>query len=61
MAKYYKHWFLWIAHGAFQTGVESTKWELAKIMKAIWQIFHDSPARRDVYVRVCESDEYPLR
>ena len=52
---------LHIVHGAFQTGVQATQWDLAKIMKSMWQMFHDSPARRDVYVRICEKEEFPLR
>ena len=48
-------------HGAFQTGTETTTWDLRKIMKAVWQIFHDSSARRDVYTKICESEEYPLK
>ena len=49
------------AHSAFQTGSKTTTWNLGKIMKAIWQIFHDSPARRDVYTKICESKEYPVK
>ena len=48
-------------HGVFQTGAETTTWNFGKIMKAMWQIFHDSPARRDLYTKTCESQEYPLK
>ena len=34
-------------HGAFKTGVESTDWKIKKILKAAFQILHDSPARRE--------------
>lgn len=46
-------------HSAFQTGSDTT-WNLGKIMKAIGQVFHDSPAI-DVYTKICESEEYPLK
>ena len=48
-------------HGAFETGTEINIWNLGKIMKAMLQIFQDSPAKRDVYNKICESEEYPLK
>jgi hypothetical protein len=47
---------LHVVHGAKKSG-----WEIDNILKAMWQIFHDSPARRDVYIRINESDTFPLR
>jgi hypothetical protein len=52
---------LHVVHGAFKTGMEATDWSLAKILKAMRQIFEDSPARRDTYIKICECDEFPLR
>ena len=37
---------LYIVHGAFQTGSKATDWEIDKVVKAMWKIFNDSPARR---------------
>ena len=48
-------------HGAFKSGIEATNWYLKKIMKAMWKIFDDSPARRDIYIKICEVNEFPLR
>ena len=48
-------------HGAFQTGTATTTWNLGKIRKTMWQIFHDCPARRDAYTKICESIECPLK
>ena len=36
-------------HGAFKTGAESTYWKIKKILKAAFQILHDSPARHEDY------------
>ena len=44
-----------------RTIVEATDWFLNKILKAMWKIFDDSPARRDTYIKICEVDEFPLR
>ena len=52
---------LHVVHGAFQVGFQAVDWQLAKILKASWQILHDSPARRDIYIRICETEEFPLR
>ena len=40
-----------IIHGAFQNGAPSN-WNIDKILKAMYWILHDSPARRDDYMRV---------
>ena len=33
---------LHVVHGAFQVGVEATKWNLSNVFQAMWKIFHDS-------------------
>ena len=33
-------------HGSFQTRVANTGWDIGKILKAMYYILHDSPARR---------------
>ena len=50
-----------VVHGAFQTGIKASDWSLEKVMKAMWRLFHDSPARRDVYIRLNSSELFPLR
>lgn len=52
---------LHIVHGAFKTGMESSDWKIAKLLKSMWQLFHDSPARRELYIRLCESEQFPCR
>lgn len=47
-------------HGAFQTVVEATRWELDKVLKAMWKLFNDSPVRRDFYIRLNILDLSPL-
>ena len=27
----------------------------------MWKIFHDSPQRRDIYIKICEVDEFTPR
>ena len=52
---------LHIVHAAFQTGVKSTKWNLGKVLKFMFNLFHDSPARREVYILESRSEEFAKR
>ena len=45
--------------GAFQTGVVKSTWNIHELLKAVRQIFHDSPARRDYYISVTGSSSFP--
>ena len=47
---------LHVIHSAFKSGVGATDWFFNKI----WKIFDDSVARRDIYIKICEVDEFPL-
>ena len=49
---------LYIVHGAFQTGFKSTKWNLDKVLKSMFNLLHDSPARREVYILESRSEEF---
>ena len=51
---------LHVLHGVFKSGVKATDIFLNKIVKAVWKIFDDTPARRDIYIKICEADEFPL-
>ena len=50
---------LHIMSGSLKTGTEKTSWKLSKTLKGSYQIFHDSPARREDYEEVTESSTYP--
>ena len=47
-------------HGAFKTGAESTSWNIRKTLHGLYQILHDSPARRDGFETMAASDIYPF-
>ena len=52
---------LHVLHGSFNIGMEVAGWDVGKVLKSMWQLFLDSPARRKMYSRVYESDEFPLK
>ena len=43
---------LHILHGSFKTGTHTTEWKLAMILKVIYKMFDDSPARRANYTEL---------
>ena len=47
-------------HGSMKAGAKKSRWNIGKTMKAMWKILDESPARRDVYESITESNIYPL-
>lgn len=50
---------LHVVAGSLQTAFKETDWSIDKILKAMWQLFHDSPARRETYIRVTGCNIFP--
>ena len=48
-------------HGDFQTGATKTGCELNKVLKAMYKIFNESPAQRDVYLKEGSSSKFPIK
>ena len=44
---------------AFKTGAESTVSGMKKILKRAFQIFYDSPARREDFLTVTNTNQFP--
>ena len=43
---------LHIVSGSLNAGVTKTSWEIDKIMKSMWRLLSDSPAKRDKYLKL---------
>ena len=52
---------LHIVSGSLNAGVTETSWEIDKIMKSMWKLLSDSPARRDEYLKFSVSGKFPLK
>ena len=52
---------LHVVHGAFRTGVQKTKWSIDGILRALYNLFNDSPAKREDYKTITGSDIFPLQ
>ena len=47
------------ANGSFKSACEKTEWNIKSLLKSSFQIFKDSPARRDDYISIAGSTEFP--
>ena len=52
---------LHVVHGAFCTGCQATEWKIEGLLRALWYLFHDTPARRDDYKQVTGSAMFPVK
>ena len=52
---------LHVVHRAFRTGVQKTKWSIDGILRALYNLFNDSPAKREDYKTITGSDIFPLQ
>ncbi|KAL7373641.1 hypothetical protein ABVT39_011347 [Epinephelus coioides] len=51
---------LHVVHGSFQDGERETGWKVGDVLRALWQMFHDSPARRADFIEVTKTTKFPL-
>ena len=49
---------LHVLHGAFKFRMKAVGWDVGKVLKLMLKLFHDTPARRETYSKVCESDKF---
>ena len=52
---------LHVIHGSCQMGAKESGWDIEVLLKALWNIFRDSPARRADYVCVTDTVVFPLK
>ena len=52
---------LHVVHGALQTGIKKSSWELDQLLKSLWWLFHDTYQRRTVYTEITNSTVFPLQ
>lgn len=52
---------LHVVHGAFKTGANATGWKIDSLLRSLWYLFADSPARREDYTAITDSKQFPLR
>ena len=50
-----------VVHGSFKKGAKESGWNLGSTLRSLWQIFHDTPARRKDFIQITGSDLFPFR
>ena len=51
---------LHIVHRAFKTGLKLQGWKIDQVSRSMFGLLYKSPARRDTYIRVGETDQFPI-
>ena len=52
---------LHVGHGALRKGFEETGWKIERLLRSLFYLFEDSPARRQDYTEITGSSVFPLR
>lgn len=52
---------LHVLHGSFQDGERETGCKVGDVLRSLWQMFHDSPARRADFIEVTKTTTFPLK
>ena len=47
-------------HGSLKAAVKAMDWSIGKVLKAMWKILDETPARRDIFEKITETNVYPL-
>ena len=50
-----------IIHGAFKTGIAASEWNIDGLLRSVWYLLHDSPARREDFLKISKSKKLPLK
>ena len=50
-----------IHQGLHGTVDKATDWEVDKVLKAVWKILSDIPARRELFTKIGEANSFPVR
>ena len=51
---------LYVVCGDFRSGAQKTKWGVDSILKALYKLFDESPAKREDYGEVTGSNKFQL-
>ena len=52
---------LHVMHGGFKTAFQATGWAIEKILRSLWYLFKESPARREDFTTITGSTKFPLQ
>ena len=50
-----------VVHASFEKGAKESGWNLGNALCSLWQILHDTPARREDFIQITGSDLLPFQ
>ena len=50
-----------VVHFSFEKRAKESGWNLGNTLHSLWQIFHDTPARREDFIQITGSDLFPFQ
>ena len=50
-----------VVHASFEKGAKESGWNLGNTLCSLWQILHDTPARREDFIQITGSDLLPFQ
>ena len=50
-----------VLHESFEKGAKESGWDLGNTLGSLWQIFHDTPARKEDFIQITGSDLLPFQ
>ena len=51
---------LYVVHGAFHSGMLKTSWGIDSVLKALHNLFSESPAKREYFFKLTGTETFPL-
>lgn len=52
---------LHIVHGAFKDGASASGWQIQDVLRGLYTLFKDTPARREDFIKCTESTTFPMK
>ena len=52
---------LHVVHLSFEKGANESGWNLGNTLHSLWQIFRDTPARREDFIQITDSNLFPFQ
>jgi len=52
---------LQVVNGVFQTGHQASEWQINRLLRAIYRLFKDVPARRAKYIKATGKSVFPSK
>ena len=52
---------LHVVHGRCEKGAKGSGWNFGNTLRSLWQIFYDTPARKENFIQISSNELFPFR